>query len=212
MADTPKISAVRKRESITRRLLELIEEGVYPAGEFLPPERDLAGQFDVSRPTLRKALVPLIESGVLVNQRGVGTRVVGTAAELKSSRNGWRVIGLLLPDIGNQFFVEITEAIEYTALQRGYQLLLCNSRHQPAVEEMHLRQLAAQRAVGVILAHDPHAPFPASAALLAQASIPYVALFSSPSESLCDSVMLDDAGGVNQVMRYLYSLGHRRIG
>ena len=131
MADTTKISALRKREGITRRLLELIEKGAYPAGEFLPPERDLARQFDVSRPTLRKALAPLTESGVLVNQRGVGTRVAGQAADLQASRNGWRVIGLLLPDIGNQFFVEITEAIEYTALQRGYQLLLCNSRHQP---------------------------------------------------------------------------------
>ncbi len=206
-----KASAILKRERITSKLMELIGAGAYPAGEFLPPERELAEQFDVSRPTLRKALEPLIGSGVLVNQPGVGTRVAGAAAPRKTSRNAWQVIGLLLPDIGNRFFVEITEAIEYTALQRGYQLLLCNSRHQPAVEEMHLRQLAEQRVVGVILAHDPHAPFPASAALLGQASIPYVALFSSPAESACDSVIVDDVGGVNQMMRYLYSLGHRRI-
>ena len=211
MAYTRKNSAILKREGITRKLEELIAKGGYAPGEFLPPERELAIQFDVSRPTLRKALAPLVDSGALVNQPGVGTRVAGQAAPRKTNGAAWRVIGLLLPDIDNRFFVEITEAIEYAALQRGYQLLLCNSRHQPAVEEMHLRQLAGQHVVGVILAHDPYAPFPASAALLGQASIPYVALFSSPTESACDSVMVDDVGGVNQMMRYLYSLGHRRI-
>jgi LacI family transcriptional regulator len=146
-----------------------------------------------------------------VNQQGVGTRVAEKPAPRRRNQNGWRVIGLLLPDIANAFFIEITEAIEYTALQRGYQLLLCNSRHQPSVEEMHLRQLAEQGVVGVILAHDPHAPFPQSASLLEQAKIPYVALFSSQAEALCDTVTVDDIGGVNQMMRYLYSLGHRRI-
>ena len=211
MAKTRKISALLKRERITRKLVELIAKGAYPAGDYLPPERELAEQFGVSRPTLRRALEPLIESGVLVNQQGVGTRVAEKPAPRRRGSNGWRVIGLLLPDIGNAFFIEITEAIEYTALQRGYQLLLCNSRHQTAVEEMHLRQLAGQGVVGVVLAHDPHAPFPQSAALLEQASIPYVALFSSQAEALCDSVTVDDISGANQMMRYLYSLGHRRI-
>ena len=201
----------RKREQITEKLTERLKRGVYAPGDYLPPERTLAEEFGVSRPTLRKALAPLLESKLLVNHPGVGTRIAKGGRDRKTGGGNWRIIGLLLPDIDNRFYIEITEAIEYTALQRGYQVLLCNSRHQPAIEEAHIRQFADQGVHGVILAHDPHMPFPPSVSLLKEAHIPYVALFSSPSAIACDSVLVDDYAGVNQAMRYLSSLGHRHI-
>lgn len=159
-------------------------------------------------------MAPLLKAGLLVNQQGVGTRVGSKAVEGSSAqavRAGWRVIALLLPDITNRFYVELTESVEYHALQRGYQLLLCNSRHQLAVEETHLRQLAQRRVDGVILAHDPHLAFPTAMAVLREARIPFVHLFSSPAHALADTVMLDERDGAAQVMRYLFSLGHRHI-
>lgn len=204
-------SSPGKRDQITEQLRERIKKRVYNPGDFLPPERALSEEFGVSRPTLRKALVPLFESKLLVNHPGIGTRVAMAGRERKANRGGWRILGLLLPDIDNQFYIEITESIEYTALQRGYQVLLCNSRHQASIEETHIRQLAGQGVDGVILAHDPHMPFPPSASLLKEAHIAYVALFSSQSAAACDSVLVDDYAGVNQAMRYLASLGHRQI-
>jgi DNA-binding LacI/PurR family transcriptional regulator len=38
-----------------------------------------------------------------------------------------------------------------------------------------------------------------------------VLLFSTPAEVHCSSVSVDDSAGVEQVMRYLFSLGHRHI-
>lgn len=208
-----KTSPVVKWDEISRSLLERIAGSVYKAGDFLPPERMLAEEYGVSRPTLRKALGPLFESGKLINHPGVGTQVAAAAGrERKTSRGrNWRVIGLLIPDFDNQFFIEITEAIEYTALQRGYQVLLCNSRHEAAIEETHIRQLAEQCVDGVILAHDPHMPFPAAVSFLKESRIPYVALFDAPSVVECDSVAIDNYAGVNQAMHYLSSLGHRDI-
>ncbi|HWB99080.1 MAG TPA: substrate-binding domain-containing protein, partial [Bryobacteraceae bacterium] len=143
---------------------------------------------------------------------GLGTRVpVAPPGSARAARNGWKIIALVLPDIANRFFVEITEAIEYAALQRGYQLLLCNSRHSPAVEEIHLRQLAATEVSGVILGHDPNQEFPAAIRHLEAASIPVVLLFSSPQSAAHDSVTIDDAVGMEQILRYLLSLGHRQI-
>ncbi len=214
LGDMRKSAAVLKREQITAQLASRLEKGVYPEGSFLPPERQLAEEFGVSRPTLRKSMAPLLKAGLLVNQQGVGTRVGSKAVEGSSAqavRDGWRVIALLLPDITNRFYVELTEAVEYHALQRGYQLLLCNSRHQLAVEETHLRQLAQRRVDGVILAHDPHLAFPTAMAVLREARIPFVHLFSSPAHALADTVMLDERDGAAQVMRYLFSLGHRQI-
>lgn len=159
-------------------------------------------------------MVPLLKAGRLINQQGVGTRVSSKGMDgsvAQAVRDAWRVIALLLPDIANRFYIELTESIEYHALQRGYQLLLCNSRHQLAVEETHLRQLARRRVDGVILAHDPHLAFPTAMAVLREAKIPFVHLFSSPAHALADTVMLDERDGAAQVMRYLFSLGHRHI-
>lgn len=49
----------RLYRSIVDKLLVLIESGEYPAGGRLPPERELADRFSVSRPTIREAIIAL---------------------------------------------------------------------------------------------------------------------------------------------------------
>lgn len=209
MARPGRPSGAAKHGMISTEIEQMLADGSYSPGDFLLPERSLAEQFSVSRPTIRRAIASLVERGLLVNHPGLGTSVRGPVE--KKKRDRWRVIGLLVPNFTNQFFIEVTEAIEQAALQRGYQVLLGNTRHQVSLEEMHLQQLANARVNGVILVHDPYSTFPEAVSLLRAAGIPYVALFNSPSAADCSSVILDDHGGVIEAMRYLYSLGHRHI-
>jgi GntR family transcriptional regulator of arabinose operon len=203
-------SALLKQEEVTAALRARIAGGQYKTGELIPPERSLAGEFQVARPTLRKALDPLIQEGMVVKVPGIGTRV--TARENPANgRARWRVLGLLIPDFSNRFFIEVTEAVEYTALRRGYQLLLCNSRHDVGLEDWHLRQLAERQVDGVVVAHDPYTELPRSLVQLEEAAIPFVFLFATPGEAQFDTVALDDRSGVDELMKYLFSLGHRRI-
>lgn len=44
---------------IAEKIEALIESGLYPPGSRLPPERELAETFDVSRPTIREAIIAL---------------------------------------------------------------------------------------------------------------------------------------------------------
>lgn len=44
---------------IAEKIEELIDSGLYPAGSRLPPERELAESFNVSRPTIREAVIAL---------------------------------------------------------------------------------------------------------------------------------------------------------
>lgn len=66
----PKISDV-----IMMRLEEMILEGSFKPGQALPPERELASQFEVSRPSLREAIQKLSAKGLLVSRQGGGTFV-----------------------------------------------------------------------------------------------------------------------------------------
>lgn len=63
----PKLSDV-----IEQRLEHLILEGILRPGEKLLPERELAKQFDVSRPSLREAIQRLEAKGFLLLRQGGG--------------------------------------------------------------------------------------------------------------------------------------------
>lgn len=68
-------------ETIVRQLEELILDGVLKPGEKLPPERELAQQLEVSRPSLREAIVILEAKGLLQVRRGGGTYVCDVVAQ-----------------------------------------------------------------------------------------------------------------------------------
>ena len=53
----------------------LIEQGQLHPGDRLPPERDLAVEIGVSRPSLRSGLQKLGAMGVVIARQGAGTFV-----------------------------------------------------------------------------------------------------------------------------------------
>jgi DNA-binding GntR family transcriptional regulator len=61
---------------VAEHLERLIESGEIPAGSRLDNEILLAEQVGLSRPTMRRAIQYLVERGLLVRKRGVGTQVV----------------------------------------------------------------------------------------------------------------------------------------
>lgn len=74
MSDEP-IRASKISDIIARRLESMILEGSLVPGQKMPPERELARQFDVSRPSLREALHKLEAKGLVSRKQGGGTFV-----------------------------------------------------------------------------------------------------------------------------------------
>lgn len=62
-------------DQIYEQIKDLIYRGEYRPGERLMAERDLASFFKVGRPTVRTAIQKLIDNGLVVARRGVGTFV-----------------------------------------------------------------------------------------------------------------------------------------
>ncbi|MQA96778.1 MAG: UTRA domain-containing protein [Streptosporangiales bacterium] len=61
---------------VAQELERLIESGELPAGTRLDNEIIFADRLGLSRPTLRRAIAYLVDRGLLVRRRGVGTQVV----------------------------------------------------------------------------------------------------------------------------------------
>ena len=64
-------------QQLQRALREAIDRRILDADDALPPERDLAVEFGVSRITVRKAIDGLVNEGLLVRRQGSGTFVRG---------------------------------------------------------------------------------------------------------------------------------------
>jgi GntR family transcriptional regulator len=64
-------------QQLQRALRQAIDRRILDANDALPPERDLAEEFGVSRITVRKAIDGLVSEGLLVRRQGSGTFVRG---------------------------------------------------------------------------------------------------------------------------------------
>lgn len=67
-------------ESLRERLQEDILSGRYPAGTTLPPERELAARYRVTRTSLKHALIELRSAGLIAIRHGIGSIVEDLAA------------------------------------------------------------------------------------------------------------------------------------
>lgn len=67
------LSAGASADPVVAYVRTLIERGAVGPGDRLPPERELATQLGVSRPTLRAGLKALAAMGVVRSRRGSGT-------------------------------------------------------------------------------------------------------------------------------------------
>lgn len=70
----------RLYRSVLEKMLQLIDSGAYPAGGRLPPERELAERFAVSRPTIREAIVALEALNRVRVKTGSGVYVLQSSA------------------------------------------------------------------------------------------------------------------------------------
>lgn len=65
-----------KYERAYRGILSRLKSGRYPVGSRIPTENELAGQFDISRVTIRRALDLLVRDGYVESKQGSGYTVL----------------------------------------------------------------------------------------------------------------------------------------
>ena len=78
----------RLYRQIAEQLRGLIRAGEYPVGARLPPERDLAAQLKVSRPSVREALIALEVEGLVEVRMGSGIYVIAPEPAPSAARVG----------------------------------------------------------------------------------------------------------------------------
>ncbi len=62
------------------------------------------------------------------------------------------IIGFVVPDISNQFFARLIEAVEESISAEGFHLIIANTRENKERERQHLRYLTSGVVDGILLA------------------------------------------------------------
>ena len=118
-------------------------------------------------------------------------------------------LGLIISDIREDFFSAITKAIESAANRIGYAVILCDSEADAAKEQLYLDILTEKGVEGIILSPvDLIAP----PKLRDDSSLPIVQIDRRCRGAKLDYIGIDNALFAGEAVRYLASLGYRRIG
>jgi LacI family transcriptional regulator len=120
------------------------------------------------------------------------------------------LIGLIISDATNPFFMELVDCIQTEAQAQGFSLLLGISGHDVARERELLRLMRSHQAAGTILcpagSRDDY-----SDGDLAAGRMQVVAIDNASSELPVDTVALDNRGAAKLATGHLLQLGHRRV-
>ncbi|MFG2140206.1 LacI family DNA-binding transcriptional regulator [Streptomyces sp. NPDC048650] len=130
-----------------------------------------------------------------------------SARQLRAGRS--RIMGLLVLDMGNPFFVDVARGAERAARAAGLGVMVCNSAQSPSEEAEYLSLFAEQRVRGVLL--TPADASGRNIESLRRHGIPFV-LVDRVAEGTSEcSVSVDDVAGGALAVRHLVDAGHRSI-
>jgi LacI family transcriptional regulator, fructose operon transcriptional repressor len=159
--------------------------------------RVLSGMPGVSKATRER---------VLISVKALDYHPDLAARRLRSRKTD--TLGLVVSDIRNPYFTDVSRAIEDVAYANGLRVLLCNSDEDPEKENFYLEMMRDENVAGVILSP--------TLALLSHYrpgdyGFPVVLIDRCENDVDADAVVLDNVDAAQRLVRHLIECGHQRI-
>ncbi|WP_033923924.1 LacI family DNA-binding transcriptional regulator [Sphingomonas sp. 35-24ZXX] len=160
--------------------------------------RALADDPRISSRTKQRVVEAATKSGYLVNHAAQMMRGVPS-----------KLVGLVIGDLGNSQYSVGAQSLSRCLEAEGYQLVLSETRDDPASELRHVRQLCSARAAGIVIVPTER-PLPETQRLLQ--TVPYVQWIRRHPALIDQWFCFDNTRAIESATRHLLDLGHSRIG
>ena len=131
------------------------------------------------------------------------------ARSLKTGQS--HMLGMVISDITNPFFPQLTRGAEDAAIKHNYLLVTFNTDDQLERERRVLSLLRTRRTDGILLVVAPNAGQTEHIEKTIASGIPIVCLDRIQKFGV-SSVAVDNVAGTEMCVRHLLSVGHRKIG
>jgi DNA-binding LacI/PurR family transcriptional regulator len=135
----------------------------------------------------------------------LGYRPNALARDLKRRRTA--TVGVVVGDLANPFFGELTKSIEQRTAEAGYAAIICDIHSAADTDREKVALLREQRVAGILMMY-----FGGDAMVIEEvrrAAVPIIGV--SVLDSRFDCVVTDDAKGAAIAVDHLAELGHQRI-
>lgn len=139
----------------------------------------------------------------------LGYRPSRVARRLRLEEGSANLIGLVIPDIQNPFFANVTRGVEDVACDQDYALLLSNSDEDLAKQTVALETLRTEDVDGVIV--PPVRPDDPAVCDLIETSIAVVCVDRRLEDLRVDTIVSNNREGAYKAVTHLIGLGHERI-
>jgi DNA-binding LacI/PurR family transcriptional regulator len=196
-------------------LLGRIASDVWMVGARIPSERELAVELEVSRTTVRNAVLALTARGLFERSVGQGTFVRRAPGPKPQSRSTIGTLGYVVckeksgrrPIAAEAFYFDVFLGLEEETARSGrHTLFTYLDDFDPA--EIETFRSFLEKVDGVIV-EEARNPLLLEAARAS--GVPTVLLAPTATIEGLDLVTMDLAEGAKKAVRYLHGLGHTRI-
>jgi LacI family transcriptional regulator, fructose operon transcriptional repressor len=178
----------------------------------MPSIKDVAAEAGVSTATVSRVLSnkPYITAGVrdrvMAAVLKLGYRPNQVARSLRSQQS--TTIGLIVSDVCNPFFTDVSRTVEDCAYEKGYSVFLCNSDGDEKKELTYLREMNDKNVAGVIIS-----PTKKTCDNLNKPNqnLPMVFYDRTIKNCQTDSITIDNNHAADQLAKHLITNGYKRI-
>lgn len=177
--------------------------------------KDIARALNVSTSTVSRALRDSYEVNpetkrlVIEYAERFSYRPNPIALSLKENRS--RIIGVIVPQIANNFFSEVINGIEAAAYSRGYYVFIFQSHESYNRELVTIQQAVDRKADGLLISLSSSTSNVSLLHSLQQKKLPIVLFDRVSAELDVPCVTADNFGGAFAATEHLIQTGRRRI-
>ncbi|MEX2461430.1 MAG: LacI family DNA-binding transcriptional regulator [Paenibacillaceae bacterium] len=122
-----------------------------------------------------------------------------------------KTIGLIIKDITNPFYNQITKGVQEVAAENGFTVFLCSSGEEHQTEVAQVKAMMGKRVDGLIIAPLLEDVTFDHIFELKRKGLPFALLGKIPGLE-CDLVEFDDYSGGKQAIEHLLQNGHVKVG
>jgi len=182
----------------------------------VPTIKEIAKQLNISISTVSRALHDHPTIGLRTKMK-----VQKLASELSYEPNQIAIsfkqrrtftIGVVLPNLREEFFSEAISGIEDIAIQNKYNVIIGQSHDDVEREKQIIAAMKNQRVEGVVVSLSKHTKNYEHFLALKNYGIPVVFFDRVPALSNVNKVYFDMIKGTKEAIEFLIAKGHRRIG
>lgn len=171
--------------------------------KLLPPEQNIADEFGVSKPTLRRALQELADAGLIRKINGVGTVVV------KHLKTISRELIFVCHDI--VFFAETLKQFGAAAAQANYFISIVPLAGDSQTQERILASAVERKPAGLVIYGDPDKQNLNAFKVIRDSGIATLYLIRLPEKIEGNLLEFGNADGISKIVENFYEEGCRKI-